>query len=117
MFRMYNAPRRDVELVCDNSVMDSFIDRFGVDVTTYAWTLDSFRVITEIAVGTSFYNLVFGFQGKVSIRGPEDVKQEYEDMVRNALAGIDAADVAEAERSGKSGNKRKREAVEEETQP
>ena len=28
-FRMYNAPRRQVELVCDNGVMDAIIDRFG----------------------------------------------------------------------------------------
>lgn len=33
---MYKAPRVDVELLCDNSVMDAIIDRFGPDVQTYA---------------------------------------------------------------------------------
>ena len=28
-FRMYNAPRKEVELLCDNGVMDAIIDQFG----------------------------------------------------------------------------------------
>ena len=32
MFRMYNGELKDVELICDNSVMDAVIDRFGEDV-------------------------------------------------------------------------------------
>lgn len=35
-FRMYNAPRKEVELLCDNGVMDAIIDQFGPDVHTYA---------------------------------------------------------------------------------
>lgn len=93
MFHMYNAPRKEVELICDNSMMDAIIDRFGIDVPTYAWTMDSFRVITEIAVGTSFYNWVFGFQGKVTIRGPEDVKKEYAGMVRCAYANLEKSQI------------------------
>ena len=34
MFRMYSSRRAVVELACDESVMDSIVDRFGRDVDT-----------------------------------------------------------------------------------
>lgn len=83
-FRMYNAPRIEVELVCDNGVMDAIIDRFGPDVETYACDQQNFRVIAEVAVGTVFFNWIFGFNGKVKIKAPEDVKEQYKDQVFKA---------------------------------
>lgn len=84
-FRMYNSEHVEVELVCDNDVMDSIIDRFGEDVTTYANDLNSFRAVVNIAVSHIFYSWVFGFGGKVKIKGPENVKEKYYEMVRSAL--------------------------------
>lgn len=83
-FCMYNAPRREVELVCDNGVMDAIIDRFGPDVETYACDQQSFRVIAEIAIGKVFFNWIFGFEGKVWIKAPEDVKLQYKETVLKA---------------------------------
>ena len=83
-FRMYNAPRREVELLCDNGVMDAIIDQFGPDVHTYAGDLQNFRVIEEVAVGKVFFNWIFGFEGKVRIKAPADVKEQYRQMVENA---------------------------------
>ena len=84
MFRMYNAPRREVELICDNGVMDAIIDQFGPNVETYACDQQNFRVIAEIAVGKVFFNWIFGFEGKVRIKAPEDVKQQYKNQVLKA---------------------------------
>ena len=83
-FRMYNAPRREVELVCDNGLMDAIIDRFGPNVETYACDQQNFRVIAEVAVGTVFFNWIFGFNGKVRIKAPEDVKEQYKEQVLKA---------------------------------
>lgn len=83
-FRMYNAPRKEVELLCDNGVMDAIIDRFGPNVHTYAGDLQNFRVIEEVAVGKVFFDWVFGFEGKVRIKAPECVKEQYRLMVENA---------------------------------
>ena len=88
MFRMYNEPRRVVELVCDNGVMDAIIDRFGPDVETYACDQQNFRVITEVAVGTVFFNWIFGFGGLVKIKAPEDVKQQYKEQVLKAAENV-----------------------------
>ncbi len=84
-FRMFNSEHIEVELICDNDVMDSIIDRFGDDVVTYANDLNSFRVIVNIAVSHIFYSWVFGFCGKVKIKGPDDVKNRYFEMIKSAL--------------------------------
>lgn len=83
-FRMYNAPRVEVELICDNGVMDAIVDRFGPNVHTYAGDLQNFRVIEEVAVGTVFFNWIFGFAGLVKTKGPESVKQQYRELVQKA---------------------------------
>ena len=78
-------PRAAIVEKLDNSVMDAIIDRFGPDVQTYAGDLQNFRVIEEIAVGKVFFNWIFGFEGKVRIKGPESVKKQYREMVMSAM--------------------------------
>lgn len=88
-FRMFNSEHAEVELVCDNDVMDSIIDRFGADVTTYANDMTSFRAVVNVAVNHVFFSWVFGFGGKVKIKSPADVKQKYADMLRMAVDTIE----------------------------
>lgn len=88
-FRMFSCEREDVELICDNDVMDSIIDRFGEDVTTYANDMTSFRAIVNIAVSNVFYSWVFGFGGKVKIKAPENVKEAYSRMIRAAASDLE----------------------------
>ena len=80
-FRMYSTKRQKVELICDNTVMDAIIDKFGEDVQTYAYDLKSFKAEVNIAVSHVFYSWVFGFGGRVKINAPEDVKSEYAEMI------------------------------------
>lgn len=88
-FHMFSSEHVEVELICSNDVMDLIIDRFGEDVTTYAYDLESFRAVVDIAVSHIFYGWVFGFGGKVKIKGPVEVKAAYEEMVKAAVNGID----------------------------
>lgn len=88
MFRMYDAERFEVELQVDNSLMDAIIDKFGQDVTTYACDQKSFRVVATVAVGTVFYNWIFGFNGKVKIKAPDIVRDEYRNLVLAAVQSI-----------------------------
>lgn len=84
MFHMFNGNRQEIELICDNTVMDAIIDRFGKDVTVLANDMNSFRAVVNIAVGTVFYSWVFGFSGKVKIKAPENVRETYKQMVHEA---------------------------------
>ena len=88
-FHMFSSAREEVELVCDNDVMDSIIDRFGEDVTTYANDMTSFRTVVNIAVSHVFYSWVFGFGGKVKIKGPDIVKEKYAEMLNAAVKGLE----------------------------
>ena len=78
------APQR-VELICDNSVMDYIVDRFGDEVETAPLDDNTFQASVDVAVSKPFFGWVFGFDGKIKIAGPEDVKNEYEAMLRKAF--------------------------------
>lgn len=84
-FRMFSSDRAEVELICDNDVMDAIIDRFGEDVTTYANDMTSFRAVVDIAISNVFYSWVFGFGGKVKIKEPAVVRESYSSLLRNAI--------------------------------
>ena len=88
MFRMYNGQRKQIELVCSNDVMDAIIDKFGKDVHVLANDMKSFRAIVSTATGPVFYSWVFGFSGSVSIKAPEDVKEEYVNLVFRAAEAV-----------------------------
>lgn len=88
MFRMYNGDRKQIELVCDNDLMDSIIDKFGQDVKVLANDMKSFRAIVTTATGPVFYSWVFGFGGHVSIKAPEEVKEEYAKLVLEAAEAV-----------------------------
>lgn len=84
MLRMYNSERCDVELICDNSVMDAIIDKFGIGAKTYAFDMTSFKLEANVAINHVFFSWIFGFGGKVKIKSPIEVKQQYADMVKAA---------------------------------
>ena len=88
MFRMYNGERKQIELVCDNDLMDAIIDKFGKDVIVLANDMNSFRAVVTTATGPVFFSWVFGFGSHVSIKAPEDVKGEYARLVLEAAEAI-----------------------------
>ena len=71
------------------ALVGDFIDRFGEDVTTYANDMTSFRAVVNIAVSHVFYSWVFGFGGKVKIKGPDNVKEKYAEMLNAAVKGLE----------------------------
>lgn len=87
-FRMYNGEHADVELICSNDVMDAIIDRFGEDVVTHENDDETFTAVVNIAVSHIFYSWVFGFGGKVKIKGPDAVKEKYAEMLKMAVEEI-----------------------------
>lgn len=88
MFRMYNSERTDVELICDNSLMDAVIDKFGTGIKTYANDMTSFKLEVNVAINHVFFSWVFGFGGMVRIKAPEDVKNQYRAMVENVSKSL-----------------------------
>ena len=87
-FRMYGTKYTTVDLICSNDVMDAILDKFGKDVTTYCYDMESFRAEVDVVPSSVFYSWVFGFGGDVVINGPADVKEQYKEMVQKVAEGL-----------------------------
>jgi predicted DNA-binding transcriptional regulator YafY len=85
---MFGTKYTTVDLICANDLMDAILDKFGKDVTTYAYDMENFRVETDVVPGTVFYSWVFGFGGKVVINGPTEIKEQYKEMVLKAAEHV-----------------------------
>lgn len=88
VFFMYGGDKVQVNLRCENGLMKTIIDRFGEDVTTLAYDMESFRVVVDVEASPTFYGWVFGFGGRIEILGPQSVKDEYIRMVGNSYKTI-----------------------------
>ena len=84
-FRMYNSKHYKVELICDKKVIDSIIDRFGLDTEIREYDESSFIITVDIAASNVFYSWIFGFGGLVRIAGPDEVKNKYNSMIQKAF--------------------------------
>ena len=85
MFGMFSGEPQRVTLVCDNSVMDHIVDRFGEDVETVPVDGKTFQASVLVTASKPFFGWVFGFDGKVRITAPAKVKREYEKMLKKAM--------------------------------
>lgn len=83
MFRMYSGEKREIELVCDDSVMDALIDKFGKSIPVKTNGNGTFNTTVNTTTGSVFYSWIFGFGGKVRIEAPEDIRDKYKELVLN----------------------------------
>lgn len=89
-FRMFNAEHTAVELLCDNDVVDSIIDRFGENIEITEAATEKFKITVNVATSHIFYSWIFGFGGKVKILGPDVVREEYVAMLDKARESASA---------------------------
>ena len=80
IFGMYPDDLCTVELLCENEVMRSVIDRFGEEVSTVTADDGHFKAIVEVAPSPPFFAWVFTFCGKIRIVGPAEVLDEMRGM-------------------------------------
>jgi len=86
VFRMYDGDETiDVELLCESTVMNGIVDQFGTKVKTKEVDSKHFKVIVKVCPSPTFYRWVFGWDGAMTILGPEKVREEYKEMLRKAL--------------------------------
>ncbi len=89
MQHMFNSPRKRVRLICDNSVMDAIVDRFGEKVETFLRGDGTFECCPEVAVSRVLFSWIVGFGGKVKVTGPDEVAEEYREFVRKAWEAVE----------------------------
>jgi len=77
VFSMYMGEVCEVELLCENDLMNSIIDRFGEKVSTEIVDEKHFKVRTTVALSDNFYGWVFASSGKLQITAPEHAINQF----------------------------------------
>ena len=79
---MFNGQPCQVTLVCDASMMDYVIDRFGEEVETYPIGTERFGARVNVELSPLFYSWVVGFAGKIRITEPKEAVEEFHELLR-----------------------------------
>ncbi len=86
VFRMFSTDEAvEVTLLCDNCCMKSVVDKFGMKIRTRSVGEEQFRTTVKVCAGPTFYCWVFGAGGKIVIESPIETRNEYREMLQNAL--------------------------------
>ena len=59
-----------------------------MDITVKKADPEHFRTKVKVCTSPTFYSWVFQWGGKVRIEGPDDAKEEYQEMVRRSMEDI-----------------------------
>lgn len=84
-FSMMTGNISTVELLCENKLMGSIIDKFGVDVQTEVIDLEHFKATVSVELSGVFFGWVIASQGTMRIVGPEDVVSRFQSLIRSYL--------------------------------
>ena len=85
VIEMYDGEPQEVELLCDNELMKSVIDKFGEGIKTERVSDEQFMATVNVSTSKTFYAWCFRFAGQMSIVSPRRVREEYMKMLKNAL--------------------------------
>ena len=86
VFSMYDSEKvQKVELLCSYSVMKYIVDQFGRDIKIKRSGKGWFRLTVSVCASPTFYSWVFQFGGNIKIKGPEEVKVKYREMLLKVL--------------------------------
>lgn len=84
-FGMYGGQDTDVTLYCRNDLAGVIIDRFGADTMIIPADDEHFRVHVLVTVSRQFFGWVTGIGRQMRIAGPENVRREYQDYLKEIL--------------------------------
>ena len=84
-FDMFGGDTKKVSLLCDNSVINAILDRFGEDVNIRKNNNDTFVVSVSVNVSPTFFAWVFTFGGKIKIASPESVSEEFTEVAKKMI--------------------------------
>lgn len=85
IFSMYSGEDERVEILCENSMMNAVIDRFGEDVFVLREDEEHFKVRVTVDVSPTFFAWIFTFGGKMKITAPESVKEQFNNVAKKFL--------------------------------
>lgn len=84
LFNMYSGDTVLVTLLCDKSLINAVIDKFGQSVSIHDKG-DFFRVSVNVNISPTFFAWVFMFEGKMKIEAPAEVALHFNKTVESFL--------------------------------
>ena len=84
MHNIANDPGTVVELLFDNQLIDTVIDKFGKDAQIDPLPSNQFRLTTNVSAEEPLFDWVFSFHGKVKISAPTELREKYNKLVLQA---------------------------------
>lgn len=85
LFSMFSGESSRVEILCENKVMNSVIDRFGKDVFVMKVDDEHFKVRVNVDLSPTFFAWIFTFGGKMKISAPEEAKTKFDELIRKFI--------------------------------
>ena len=82
-FSMLNGKTCRITLLCESTLMNSIIDRFGEDVPTQIVDENHFGVETTVNLSSNFYGWVFASGGKMIITAPQEAVDGFQRMLKS----------------------------------
>lgn len=80
-FSMLRGIPCEVELLCENQLMDSMIDRFGTKMNTSIVDEKHFKLTASIDLSSNFYGWVFASGGAMKILGPAEAADGFNKII------------------------------------
>ena len=85
-FPCWAAAPCTVELLCENALMGSIVDRFGASAKTEIVDDGHFKVWAEVELSGTFYGWVFSSMGRMRLLSPHEAVREFREVMRGYLA-------------------------------
>ena len=87
LFNMYSGEPKPIELICENALLETMLDRFGENVKIQKSDEEHFLIKTNAIVSEGLASWVLSFGGRVKIKSPNDliysVKMKAEEILKN----------------------------------
>ena len=84
-FAMFAGQKQGVLLRCRNHLAEAIMDRFGEGAIITSREEEFFEVQVEVMISVMFYSWVFGYNGDVRIKAPDNIRKEFMDHCRKVM--------------------------------
>lgn len=88
LFSMYGGKKASVKLQFDQSLLNVMLDRFGKDIIVNQVNPTTLSSTVRLEVSPTFFGWLFQFGTKMTIQGPENIRQDFKQHLSEVLEGM-----------------------------
>lgn len=88
LFSMYAGERTVVELVFPKKLLSHAVERFGESIEPVGAADGTYIIRTTVRVSQTFFSWLTVFNGRVKIKAPQAVKEQYRKFIQNLAENI-----------------------------